>query len=108
MKTFYLTDSGKVRDHNEDSVTILKNAAEAKRYSVAGKLKELQKDFLVEYHVLAELYVNIFRVIGYAILAIVSIFSNTATFNFLLILMALMIYIYYRLIMSVENEDIQK
>lgn len=26
MKTFYLTDSGKVRDHNEDAVTILKNA----------------------------------------------------------------------------------
>lgn len=26
MKMFYLTDSGKVRDHNEDSVTILKNA----------------------------------------------------------------------------------
>ena len=28
MKTFYLTDSGKVRDHNEDSVTILKNASD--------------------------------------------------------------------------------
>ncbi|HAB66794.1 MAG TPA: Stp1/IreP family PP2C-type Ser/Thr phosphatase [Firmicutes bacterium] len=28
MKTFYLTDSGKVRNHNEDSVTILKNANE--------------------------------------------------------------------------------
>ena len=25
MKNFYLTDSGKVRDHNEDSVTIVKN-----------------------------------------------------------------------------------
>lgn len=25
MRTFYLTDSGKVRDHNEDSVTIVKN-----------------------------------------------------------------------------------
>ena len=25
MKTFYLTDAGKVRGHNEDSVTILKN-----------------------------------------------------------------------------------
>jgi len=25
MKSFYLTDSGKVRDHNEDSVTIMKN-----------------------------------------------------------------------------------
>lgn len=24
MKTFYLTDAGKVRSHNEDSVTILK------------------------------------------------------------------------------------
>ena len=27
MKAFYLTDSGKVRSHNEDSVTILKNEA---------------------------------------------------------------------------------
>lgn len=27
MKTFYLTDSGRVRSHNEDSVTILKNAS---------------------------------------------------------------------------------
>lgn len=26
MRSFYLTDSGKVRDHNEDTVTILKNA----------------------------------------------------------------------------------
>ena len=25
MKTSYLTDSGRVRSHNEDSVTILKN-----------------------------------------------------------------------------------
>ena len=25
MKTFYLTDSGRVRTHNEDSVTIVKN-----------------------------------------------------------------------------------
>ncbi len=27
MKTFYLTDTGRVRSHNEDSVTILKNAS---------------------------------------------------------------------------------
>ena len=26
MKSFFLTDTGRVRDHNEDSVTILKNA----------------------------------------------------------------------------------
>ena len=28
MKSFYLTDAGKVRSHNEDSVTIVKNANE--------------------------------------------------------------------------------
>ena len=28
MKTFYLTDAGKVRSHNEDSVTILKNQSD--------------------------------------------------------------------------------
>ena len=27
MKSFYLTDTGKVRSHNEDSVTIVKNSA---------------------------------------------------------------------------------
>ena len=27
-KTFYLTDTGQVRSHNEDSVTILKNSNE--------------------------------------------------------------------------------
>ena len=27
MKTFYLTDTGRVRNHNEDSVTIIKNAS---------------------------------------------------------------------------------
>ncbi len=27
MKSFYLTDAGKIRSHNEDSVTILKNAS---------------------------------------------------------------------------------
>jgi len=26
MKSFYLTDAGKVRDHNEDSVIIVKNS----------------------------------------------------------------------------------
>ncbi len=35
MKTFYLTDSGKVRDHNEDSVTILKNANDEQLLIVA-------------------------------------------------------------------------
>ena len=28
MKSYYLTDAGKVRSHNEDSVTIVKNSSE--------------------------------------------------------------------------------
>ena len=28
IKTFYLTDAGRVRTHNEDSVTILKNKSD--------------------------------------------------------------------------------
>lgn len=28
MKSFYLTDTGRVREHNEDSVTILKTLVE--------------------------------------------------------------------------------
>ena len=27
MKSFYITDSGRVRSHNEDSVTIVKNSS---------------------------------------------------------------------------------
>lgn len=35
MKSFYLTDAGKVRDHNEDSVIIVKNAQNAYLMAVA-------------------------------------------------------------------------
>ena len=35
MKTFYLTDSGKVRNHNEDSVTIVRNASNEYLLAVA-------------------------------------------------------------------------
>ena len=28
MKSFYITDPGRVRDHNEDSVTIVKNKSD--------------------------------------------------------------------------------
>ena len=35
MKTFYLTDTGKVRDHNEDSVIILKNKENSYLLAVA-------------------------------------------------------------------------
>ena len=35
MKSFYLTDAGKVRDHNEDSVIILKNSEDSYLMAVA-------------------------------------------------------------------------
>ena len=33
MQTFYLTDTGKVREHNEDNVIILHNENKKKRQS---------------------------------------------------------------------------
>ncbi len=35
MKSFYLTDAGKVRDHNEDSVIIVKNSEDAYLMAIA-------------------------------------------------------------------------
>mgnify|MGYP003483251213 CR=1 FL=1 len=35
MKSFYITDSGRVRSHNEDSVTIVKNASSEHLMAVA-------------------------------------------------------------------------
>ena len=43
MKTFYLTDSGKVRDHNEDSVTILHEAKDCNETSIVIQIR-YQKD----------------------------------------------------------------
>ena len=35
MKTFYLTDAGKVREHNEDNLIILKNSNDEYLLAVA-------------------------------------------------------------------------
>ena len=35
MQTYYLTDAGKVRDHNEDNVTIVKNSNDEYLMAVA-------------------------------------------------------------------------
>ena len=37
MKSFYLTDAGRVRCHNEDSVTILKNKNNGMYYLILSK-----------------------------------------------------------------------
>ena len=43
MKTFYLTDAGKVRGHNEDSVTILKNKSNEYLLMVADGMVDIVK-----------------------------------------------------------------
>ena len=52
MQTFYLTDAGKVRSHNEDSVTIINNKNNMyrdKRHMLKNKNKYiLEKDYLKE------------------------------------------------------------
>lgn len=83
-------------------LVILKNIAEAKRYTVTEKIKEIEKDFLVEYHVISECHINIARIIGYGILFVASLFNNLIVFNLLLIVIMIIIYKYYELIVSVE------
>ena len=84
-------------------LVLLKNVADAKRYAIADQIKETKQDYLVEYHVLVEAYLNISRVISYAILLIVSFLNNAATFNILLILMVVFIYLYYKNIISINK-----
>ena len=81
---------------------VLKNIAEAKRYTVTEKIKEIEKDFLIEYHVVSECHINIARIIGYGVLFIASLFNNLIVFNLLLIVIMIIIYKYYNLIVSVE------
>ena len=46
MKSFYLTDVGRVRTHNEDSVTILKNQANEVLMVVADGMEVTEKEKL--------------------------------------------------------------
>lgn len=83
-------------------LVVLKNISEAKRYTVTEKIKEIEKDFLVEYHVVSECHINIARVIGYGVLFIASIFNNLIIFNLLLIAIMVIIYKYYELMVNME------
>lgn len=84
-------------------LVLLKNVADAKRYTIADQIEETKQDYLVEYHVLVEAYLNISRVISYALLLVVSFLNNAATFNILLILMVIFIYLYYKNIISINK-----
>ena len=50
MRSFYLTDAGKVRDHNEDSVIIVKNDEDSYLMAIAVThiLSKLLENYLTE------------------------------------------------------------
>lgn len=82
---------------------ILKNIADAKRFVIIDKIQEAKKDYLVEYHTLVELYVNLTRIFAYIILFISSFFNSMAPSNILLIILTILIYIYYKMITNLNN-----
>lgn len=55
MQTFYLTDAGRVRSHNEDSVTILKNASDEYLIIVADGMGGHRKGEVASSMALAQL-----------------------------------------------------
>lgn len=83
---------------------ILKNAAQSKRYTITNNIKEVEENYLVEHQFFSEFYLNISRIIGYAVLFVASLFNNMIVFKILLALVGVVILVFYRLMKSVDSE----
>lgn len=83
-------------------LVLLLNNAEATRYSLASKHKEITKTFMVEHQVVAEFALNTARIIGYFVLFITSFSNNILFFKILLIFVSICIYLYARLLVKVN------
>ena len=83
-------------------LVLLLNNAEATRYSLASKHKEITKTFMVEHQVVAEFALNTARIIGYFVLFITSFSNNILFFKILLVFVSICIYLYARLLLKVN------
>ncbi len=86
-------------------LVILSNRAQAKRYTIISNIKEIEKDYLVEHQVFSEVCLNITRIISYTVLFIASLFNNMILFKVLLILVTIIILLYSKLIIKLEEGE---
>lgn len=85
-------------------LVLLRNNAQARRYNIINNYKEIEKDYLVEHQVISEVLMNITRIIGYGLLFIASLLNNLLLFKILLVLVTMVIFIYARLMVSLDKK----
>lgn len=83
---------------------LLRNSAQARRYSILNKYKTSFKDYIVEHQVISEVLMNITRIAGYTVLLITSLFSNVIVFKALLLVCAVIVLIYANLIVKTDTK----
>lgn len=89
---------------NSVFLILLINNAEEKRYSIINADKMIRKDYLAEHQVIAEISLNLSRIMGYTILFAISFLNNIIYFKMLLILVSIAI-IYYASLMMKLNKN---
>lgn len=82
---------------------LLINNAEEKRYNVIENEKKIKQDYLVEHQVIAELYLNASRIIGFFILFGISFLNNILYFKILLVFVTLAIIRYAGLMVKLNK-----
>lgn len=87
---------------------LLRNKAQASRYTIVSQEKTIEKNYLVEHQVVSEIVLNISRILGYSILFIVSFFHNMIVFKLLLVLVTIIISIYAKLIINLDKKQTQE
>lgn len=85
-------------------LVILKNAAQAKRYTITSNIKDIQEEYLVEHQFFSELYLNVSRILGYTVLFIASLFDNMVIFKVLLALVGIIVLVFYKLMMNISKK----
>lgn len=84
---------------------LLINNAEEKRYNVIENEKKIKQDYLVEHQVIAELYLNASRIIGFFILFGISFLNTILYFKILLVFVTLAIIRYAGLMVKLNKTN---
>jgi len=86
-------------------LVLLINNAEEKRYSIINNDKIIIQDYLEEHQVIAEVLLNISRIMGYMMLYVISFFNDIRYFKLLLFVVSIAIVLYARLMIKINNKN---
>ena len=89
---------------NSVFLVLLLNTAETKSYDIINEDNKVVEDYIVEHQITWQIVLNISRIVGYLVLFIASLFNNMIVFKILLLLVTIVIIVYSRLMISLEEE----